>query len=153
VAESLDRLRAEYDLVVAEGAGSPAEINLRDRDLVNMRVALHAHADVLLVTGAITTRMAQPLQAAYRAMPEPRLVAALGDCALGCGILADPDQLADRLDAILHVDLRIPGCPPTPAQIADALIDALDRLRPKPTRPRRAHASQNGNPTRPEPDA
>jgi len=116
-------------------------------------VASPRHADVLLVTGAITTRMAQPLQAAYRAMPEPRLVAALGDCALGCGILADPDQLADRLDAILHVDLRIPGCPPTPAQIADALIDALDRLRPKPTRPRRAHASQNGNPTRPEPDA
>lgn len=49
VAESLDRLRAAYDLVVAEGAGSPAEINLRPRDLVNMRVALHARADVLLV--------------------------------------------------------------------------------------------------------
>jgi adenosylcobyric acid synthase len=49
VAESLDRLRASYDLVIAEGAGSPAEINLRARDLVNMRVALHARADVLLV--------------------------------------------------------------------------------------------------------
>jgi adenosylcobyric acid synthase len=49
VAESLDRLRASYDLVIAEGAGSPAEINLRPRDLVNMRVALHARADVLLV--------------------------------------------------------------------------------------------------------
>ncbi len=49
VAESLDRLRATYDLVIAEGAGSPAEINLRDRDVVNMRVALHAKADVLLV--------------------------------------------------------------------------------------------------------
>jgi adenosylcobyric acid synthase len=49
VAESLDRLRAMYDLVIAEGAGSPAEINLRDRDLVNMRVALHAGAEVLLV--------------------------------------------------------------------------------------------------------
>jgi adenosylcobyric acid synthase len=52
VEEALDRLRSSYDLVVAEGAGSPAEINLRGRDIVNMRVALHAapDADVLLVS-------------------------------------------------------------------------------------------------------
>jgi adenosylcobyric acid synthase len=49
VADALDRLRSTYDLVVAEGAGSPAEINLRDRDLVNMRVAEYASARVLLV--------------------------------------------------------------------------------------------------------
>jgi len=49
VAESLDRLRAECDLVLIEGAGSPAEVNLRDRELVNMRVARHAGAPVLLV--------------------------------------------------------------------------------------------------------
>ncbi|MDP9359109.1 MAG: cobyric acid synthase [Chloroflexota bacterium] len=49
VAVALDRLRAQYDVVVAEGAGSPAEMNLRDHDLVNMRVALHAKASVVLV--------------------------------------------------------------------------------------------------------
>jgi adenosylcobyric acid synthase len=50
IAQSLDALRAENDVVVIEGAGSPAEINLKDSDIVNMRVALHADARCLLVT-------------------------------------------------------------------------------------------------------
>jgi Ni,Fe-hydrogenase III small subunit len=92
-------------------------------------VASPRHADVLLVTGPVTKRMAGPLRAAYEAMPEPRLVAALGDCALGCGVLAHPDELAEPLGAILPVDLRIPGCPPSPAQIAAALNDVLEQRR------------------------
>ena len=50
IAQALDELRAENDVVVIEGAGSPAEINLHDSDIVNMRVALHCHARCLLVT-------------------------------------------------------------------------------------------------------
>ena len=50
LAQSLDALRADNDVVVIEGAGSPAEINLKDSDVVNMRVALHADASCLLVT-------------------------------------------------------------------------------------------------------
>ncbi len=48
VAQSLDTLRAQYDVVVIEGAGSPAEINLKQNEIVNMRVALHSGAPVLL---------------------------------------------------------------------------------------------------------
>src|SRR6185436_18348880 len=48
ITESIDQLRQVYDIVVIEGAGSPAEVNLKDRDLVNMRVALYCHAPVLL---------------------------------------------------------------------------------------------------------
>jgi Ni,Fe-hydrogenase III small subunit len=92
-------------------------------------VASPRHADVLLVTGAITTRMVPALRTAYDAMPEPRLVAALGDCALGCNLLGRTEDLAGPLDALLPVDLRIPGCPPTPATIAEALIGALDATR------------------------
>jgi adenosylcobyric acid synthase len=50
VSQALDELRAENDVVVIEGAGSPAEINLKSSDIVNMRVALHANAACLLVT-------------------------------------------------------------------------------------------------------
>jgi Ni,Fe-hydrogenase III small subunit len=89
-------------------------------------VASPRHADVLLVTGPVTTRMREPLLVAYRAMPEPRRVAALGDCALGCNLLGTPDNHAEPLEQLLPVDLRIPGCPPRPDQIAAALIALID---------------------------
>jgi len=90
-------------------------------------VASPRHADVLLVTGPVTTRMATALRTAYEAMPEPRLVAALGDCALGCNVLGDPAEMAGALEAVLPVDIRIPGCPPTPAAIAEHLLAGLTR--------------------------
>ncbi len=89
-------------------------------------VASPRHADILLVTGPVTTRMAGALHTAYHAMPEPRLVAALGDCALGCNLLGDPAELAGPLDTLLPVDIRIPGCPPTPDAIAQHLLAHLD---------------------------
>jgi Ni,Fe-hydrogenase III small subunit len=85
-------------------------------------VASPRHADVLLVTGPVTTRMVGPLQAAYRAMPEPRLVAALGDCALGCNVLGAAAEIVGPLEQVLPVDIRIPGCPPAPEAIADAIL-------------------------------
>jgi Ni,Fe-hydrogenase III small subunit len=85
------------------------------------------HADVLLVTGSLTTRMVGPMQIAYAAMPEPRLVAALGDCALGCGCLGNPSELAGRVEDLLPVDLRIAGCPPSPDAICEILVQALGR--------------------------
>jgi Ni,Fe-hydrogenase III small subunit len=89
-------------------------------------VASPRHADVLLVTGPVTTRMREPLVVAYNAMPEPRRVAALGDCALGCNLLGTSTDLVGPVDAVLPVDLRIPGCPPTPAAIAEALLGLID---------------------------
>jgi Ni,Fe-hydrogenase III small subunit len=94
-------------------------------------VASPRHADVLLVTGAVTSRMAGALRVAYDAMPEPRLLAALGDCALGRGIIGDPTELAGPLEDLLPVDLRIPGCPPSPQAIAAHLLAALERREPQ----------------------
>ena len=89
-------------------------------------VASPRHADVLLVTGPVTTRMREPLLVAYNAMPEPRRVAALGDCALGCNVLGSTEDVVGSVEAVLPVDLRIPGCPPRPDVIADALLRLID---------------------------
>ena len=93
-------------------------------------VASPRHADLLLVTGPVTTRMEAALLAAYEAMPEPRLVAALGDCALGCGVLAAATELAAPLERLLPVDVRVPGCPPPPDAIAAAILAAIDGAAP-----------------------
>ena len=71
--------------------------------------------------------MREPLLTAYDAMPEPRRVAALGDCALGCNLLGTAEEIVGAVDAVLPVDLRIPGCPPTPEAIAEALLGLVDR--------------------------
>jgi Ni,Fe-hydrogenase III small subunit len=87
------------------------------------------HADVLLVTGSVTTRMRDALVVAYHAMPEPRLVAALGDCALGCGLVGDPGEWAGSVERVVPVDIRIRGCPPSPEEIARQLLAGLDAVR------------------------
>ena len=89
-------------------------------------VASPRHADVLLVTGPVTSRMRAPLLVAYDAMPDPRRVAALGDCALGCNVLGTAADVVGAVDAVLPVDVRISGCPPTPDAIAAALLRLID---------------------------
>jgi Ni,Fe-hydrogenase III small subunit len=75
-------------------------------------------------------------------MPEPRLVAALGDCAIGCSLLGDHAELAGPLKEILPVDLQIRGCPPSPQQIADALLGLMREVAEHPT----SHRSSVENP-------
>jgi Ni,Fe-hydrogenase III small subunit len=89
-------------------------------------VASPRHADVLLVTGPVTTRMHAALLTAYAAMPDPRRVVALGACALGCSVLGHRDEIVGSVEQVLPVDLRIPGCPPTPTQIVEGLVKLLD---------------------------
>ncbi len=92
-------------------------------------VASPRHADVLLITGPVTRRMREPLLRAYEAMPEPRLVAALGDCALGCNLLGLGSEQLDGVAAVLPVDITIPGCPPRPEVIAAELQRLLGGAR------------------------
>jgi Ni,Fe-hydrogenase III small subunit len=87
-------------------------------------VASPRHADALLVTGVVTRNMAEPLRRTYEATPQPRLVAAVGDCARNCGMFADGYGVVGPVSQVVDVDLEIPGCPPTP----DAIVAGLRRL-------------------------
>jgi Ni,Fe-hydrogenase III small subunit len=84
-------------------------------------------ADLLLVTGPVTHAMFEPLKAAYEAMPEPRWVMAVGTCAVSGGIPGGNYACGTGLEGILPVDLYLPGCPPNPSAIMQALLMFLDR--------------------------
>lgn len=78
------------------------------------------HADVLLVNGPVSQGMVDPLREAYEAMPGPKFVIAAGSCAIGGGPFGQPQTLGG-VDAILPVDVYIPGCPPHPLALLDGL--------------------------------
>jgi len=84
-------------------------------------VASPRHADGLLVTGVVTKNMAGPLQKTLEATPEPLVVIACGDCAVNGGLFAGAYGIEADLDELVEVDVRIPGCPPHPAAITEAL--------------------------------
>jgi Ni,Fe-hydrogenase III small subunit len=79
------------------------------------------HADGLLVTGPVTHNMADPLRKTYEAVPEPKLVVALGDCARDCGVFRGAYGVAGAVADVVPVDVEIPGCPPDPEAIIAAL--------------------------------
>ena len=84
-------------------------------------VASPRHADVLLVTGPVTRTMQAPLRRAWNAMPDPKWVVAVGDCAIDGGVFKGSYAIAGGADAALTVDLVVRGCPPTPAQVLNGL--------------------------------
>ncbi|MGO9027928.1 MAG: NADH-quinone oxidoreductase subunit B family protein [Acidimicrobiales bacterium] len=79
------------------------------------------HSDGLLVTGPVTRNMADPLRKTFDAVPEPRVVVAVGDCALNCGVFRGAYGVEGAVTDVVPVDLEIPGCPPDPAAIVRAL--------------------------------
>lgn len=88
-------------------------------------VASPRHADVLLVTGPVTTNMAEALRRTYEAMPAPKWVVALGDCGRDGGCFAGSYAVLGGVSAVLPVDLTIPGCPPEPQAILGGLLALL----------------------------
>ncbi len=98
-------------------------------------------ADLMIVAGRVSQKMAPVLREIYDQMPEPKWVIAMGDCASCTGVFNNY-ALVQGVDKIVPVDVYVPGCPPTP----DALIDSIIKLKQRIGEDSRgaAHGRQTG---------
>lgn len=91
-------------------------------------VASPRHADGLLITGPVSKNMELALKKTYDAVPEPKIVIAVGACAISGGPFSGHPQVMNGASAVVPVDLFIPGCPPHPLTTLDGLLRLLGRL-------------------------
>lgn len=86
-------------------------------------------ADLLICAGTITSKMAPSLVKLYNQMPEPKYVIAMGACAVSGGMFSDSYSVIQGIDTILPVDIYLPGCPPKPEALIDALIKLQNQIK------------------------
>ncbi|WP_018291365.1 NADH-quinone oxidoreductase subunit NuoB [Verrucomicrobium sp. 3C] len=91
-------------------------------------VASPRHADVLLVTGVVTRNMREALERTYQAIPDPKWVVAVGDCAVTGNLCSESYACVGAASAVLPVDLTIPGCPPRPLALLAGLLALLESM-------------------------
>ena len=91
-------------------------------------VASPRHADGLLVTGPVSQNMREALLKTYEAVASPKIVIAVGSCAISGGPYRGQKESCNGVDTILPVDLFIPGCPPHPLTILDGLLRLIGKL-------------------------
>jgi Ni,Fe-hydrogenase III small subunit/ferredoxin len=91
-------------------------------------VASPRHADGLLITGPVTDNMRLALRKTYEAVPAPKLVIAVGACAISGGPYVDHPEVHNGADSVVPVDLYVPGCPPHPLTILDGMLRLLGKI-------------------------
>jgi Ni,Fe-hydrogenase III small subunit len=111
--------------------GCELEIHALNNPIYNIEglgirfVASPRHADMLLVTGPVSWNMATALRRTYEAVPEPKLVVAVGDCGCTGGIFGAGYATAGPVSTIIPVDVAVPGCPPQPERLLQAILTAI----------------------------
>lgn len=88
------------------------------------------HADLLMVTGPVVRAMEVALAKTHEAMPDPKVVVAVGACPLG-GVFGSDEFVRGSLETVLPVDVFVPGCPPSPLALLQGLLVAVGRLKAK----------------------
>ncbi len=91
-------------------------------------VASPRHADIMLITGGVSRHMEEAVLRAYRAMPKPKWVIALGECAVNGGIFGENYAINGGVSKVLKVDYCIAGCPPDPLNIMKGLFTFMQQL-------------------------
>ncbi len=91
-------------------------------------VASPRHADALMVTGPLSKNMMTALAKTYEAMPDPKLIITVGDCAINGGAFRGSYYIEGGIGSLLPVTLRIPGCPPNPTIIIQSLLAFLKKI-------------------------
>ena len=81
------------------------------------------------MTGPVTVNMEHALKDVYQQTPDPKIVIALGDCAMNCGIFKGSYAVIGPVERHIPVDVRIPGCPPRPSEILQVLSELRDERR------------------------
>jgi Ni,Fe-hydrogenase III small subunit len=94
-------------------------------------VASPRHADGLLITGPVTENMRRAVKKTYDAVPPPKIVIAVGACAISGGPYIDHPEQHNGADSVVPVDMYIPGCPPSPWTILDGILRLIGRLEPR----------------------
>lgn len=94
-------------------------------------VASPKHADMLMVAGPVSRNMVHALKVAYNAMPNPKIVVAVGDGAINGGIYKGSYAIVDRVKDVIPVNFEIPGDPPTPTTIINSLLNILESVKVK----------------------
>ena len=122
--------------------GCELEIHALNNPLYNLEgqgirfVASPRHADLLLVTGPVVANMETALRRTYDAIPNPKLVVAIGDCGCTGGIFGESTAFPaidrpcrGRVSNVIPVDVAVPGCPPSPTQILAGILTAITNSR------------------------
>lgn len=106
------------------------------------------HSDILLITGSVNNQNREVIRIIYEQMGDPKVVVAIGACGGSGGIFRECYNTLGGVEAVIPVDLFIPGCPPRPEAIIDGLIEAVALLKKKKTRHIITHVIGSGDETR-----
>lgn len=97
-------------------------------DMPWIKVENAGTANILVIAGTVTHALAPSVKAAFDALAQPRVVIAFGACAITGGPYWDSYSVVPGADLVVPVDIHVPGCPPSPQELATAIYAAAERV-------------------------